>query len=469
MTARITKFTVACLLLLFSRTASAQVTDAFCEPICYSDAQYFAPVDFDFDCRPIRKDCGFFFNYEKVAWSIGGERTPIGSPNAQVLSEDIFPDELALPLNGIVGPPQYPIMNGLQDVAPFAEFGGGDRYELGYYNDNAGWMIGVLDGPDVTTFNDFGIGPQASGFGSLHINFDLSSPGLLLGFRDYGGVVTNGVEVPTATQGGPGVGGNLVIDDLNGNLIAGAVFTFIDVDASGDFNDGDIITGIAYDYGDLYEFNVRFNQVNVTNSTRTRGVELMRFHELSNRHHMAKHQNRQWTIGYGVRFMEIDDSFNFSGTSDLFRGRNFVSTDVENQLVGPQIRAKWSTEKHRFRLGIDTRVMFGYNIQDFDQKGALAEGNTPGGLNQPAILQPNGWSYGKRENDFSPLVELRADLSYQVTGALALKLGYTAMYTDNISRAASVTRWSLPDMGFLEGGQQDVFINGVNGGVEVVY
>ena len=37
--------------------------------------QLFAPVDFDFDCLPIRDDCGFFFNYNRLNWAATGERT----------------------------------------------------------------------------------------------------------------------------------------------------------------------------------------------------------------------------------------------------------------------------------------------------------------------------------------------------------------------------------------------------------
>jgi hypothetical protein len=40
---------------------------------------------------------------------------------------------------------------------------------------------------------------------------------------------------------------------------------------------------------------------------------------------------------------------------------------------------------------------------------------------------------------------------------------------DNVSRAASVNRWRLPDMGFNPAGQQEIFMNGADFGVEVVY
>jgi hypothetical protein len=69
------------------------------------------------------------------------------------------------------------------------------------------------------------------------------------------------------------------------------------------------------------------------------------------------------------------------------------------------------------------------------------------------------------------MAEMRVEGSYQVTTAFALKLGYTAIFADNITRASQVVQYSLPDMGFREDqiGEQEIFINGADVGVEVVY
>ena len=138
--------------------------------------------------------------------------------------------------------------------------------------------------------------------------------------------------------------------------------------------------------------------------------------------------------------------------------------------MGPQIRAKWSRQRGRWNLGIDSRFLFGYNVQDLDQVGAIGELLIPGALNSLASGQPTAFSYGRQENDFSPVVELRADLSYQMTSSIAARLGYTGTFVDNITRASQMVRWALPDLGLLEGsGKQDIFINGVNFGFDVVY
>jgi hypothetical protein len=444
--------------------------DEFCEPACYHEQQWFAPVDFDYDCLPIRRDCGWFFHYSRLSWAVDNERTSIGAPGAVVPSEDIWP--AILQLDPQDDPPQtYAIQNALQNDTP-TKFGWGNRYEAGYFSGQHGVMLGVMEDVSVQSGSLFGDGPEASGFGSLHVNYLLQNPDLLLGFRDYGGVFvqaqTGDVEVPTPTQGGPGVGGNGVVDDLNGNLINGPVAILGDVNGDGTIDDDEIIA-IVVDYGDLYLFNTTYNQIAVRNSTRTDGVELMKTYVLDNSHWFVKEQNAQIEVGAGVRFMRIRDEFGFEGSSDFFRGRNFVATDVDNQIVGPQLYARYTKQTKRLQLGAGGRFMFGYNVQDLSQTGVVGQNMIPGGLNQSAILQPTGFNYGRQDNDFSPVAEFRADAAYQLTGALAIRLGYTAIFADNVTRAASVTKWALPDMGFNESGQQHIFMNGADLGFELVY
>ena len=43
-----------------------------------NDLQWFEPVDLDLDGRGLRDRAGFFFRYEKLYWSVGGERVEVG-------------------------------------------------------------------------------------------------------------------------------------------------------------------------------------------------------------------------------------------------------------------------------------------------------------------------------------------------------------------------------------------------------
>ena len=46
-------------------------------------------------------------------------------------------------------PPPYVVQNTLHDVPPNAGFAMGNRYEFGYRDNGHGWMIGILDGPEL--------------------------------------------------------------------------------------------------------------------------------------------------------------------------------------------------------------------------------------------------------------------------------------------------------------------------------
>jgi hypothetical protein len=472
------------------------------------DLQLFSPTDFDFDNRPIRRDSGYFFRYDKLSWVFVGEHVTVGDNSVGVQSEEIYRQN---PQDDGIAPASYQIKNGLQEMSPNDKFAWGERYEFGVFGGDSGWLIGVLDGPEAITQATYGfgtgvfgdttatpvtIGPArgSAGFGSVHVNF-ATPPDFLLGFRDYHINGLLNVQSPTLNGPGPRILAIEEIDDfvfITGGFIdpdTGEFFTFDTVlssielgditltkiqDALADDLDGDGIAGFdpatgIVDFDDLYTFNIRFNTFSVRNVTETQGIEIMRTHRLTNRHKMAKHQGNNLDIAYGVRFLRLRDSFYFEGTGGIL-GRTFAETNSENQIVGPQIRAKWSRQRGRWNLGIDGRFLFGYNIQDLDQVGAVGELLIPGALNSLASGQPTAFSYGRQENDFSPVIELRADLSYQATGAIAARLGYTATFVDNITRSSQMVRWALPDMGILEGsGEQDIFINGVNFGFDVVY
>jgi hypothetical protein len=118
---------------------------------------------------------------------------------------------------------------------------------------------------------------------------------------------------------------------------------------------------------------------------------------------------------------------------------------------------------------VDGRFVFGFNTQDLDQTGAIGEDLNPGAVNSLINAQPNAVKHGRTDSDFSPLVEFRAETSYRITNSIKARLGYTAIFVDNVTRASQTVRWFLPDLGLLEGGQQDIFINGANFGFDVVY
>ena len=469
--------------------------------------QWFEPVEVDLD-GDLYERSGFYFGYEKLYWNTTGERTTIGDPDVFVLSEDIFPvnpqdiDDFGM------APVPYQIINGIQNAPPDATFAWGNRYEAGYTCGNRGWMIGVLDGPDaldtryygfqlrneptliedpdfpVPVFKELLTGyeqlvpvtgeviidpvtqmpipiPTPNGWGSIHVNFRIPDANFLKGFRDYH---TTTLSVPDLDELGGGrwvvqSGPSLIVDEIPDDIDENGINGFAVI----------IIGGVPFfitDFNDLHNFNIRFNSLIVRNSSTTDGVELMRTHQFDNRHRMQKNQHKHFELGYGVRFLRLNDTFSWQGYGDIL-GFSFVDMKTDNSIVGPQVRMRYEDQRGKWRFNLDGRAMLGWNIQDTDFNGGLGYDLNPGALNKPVIFQPTYFDYGRRDDSFAPVGELRAEASYQLTSALELKLGYTFMFIDGISRSASLVDYVLPDMGIRPGGKQEIFINGVNFGIEL--
>lgn len=463
--------------------------------------QWFEPVEVDLDGELYERS-GFFFGYEKLYWNFTGERTTIGDPNVVVLSEDIFPVNPQDEDNNNMAPEPYQVINGIQDAPPDATFGWGDRYEAGYTCDGRGWMIGVLAGPEainqqlygfqlqqtptliepadgfpipvftelITGFND----ETPFGWGSIHVNFRVPSDNFLKGFRDYH-LVTQDVDddlgdfsggrwIVYHGPGGTGTDGQAtdqIPDDIDEDGINGFAGIPI-VDPEGNIIDVIFLT----DFDDLYLFNIRFNSMIVRSSTQTDGVEVMRTHEIDNRHKMAKRQNNRFELAYGVRYLRLKDRFEWQGIGDIL-GYSFNDTVTDNNIVGPQVRLRWESQRGKWRLNLDGRAMLGWNINNSNMEGGLGFDLNPGGLNKPVIFQPTYFQYGRRDDQFAPVGEFRAEASYQLTSALELKVGYNFTFIDGISRSGQLVDYVLPDMGLLPGGDQEIFINGVNVGLEL--
>ncbi len=512
-------FAAACALLA-PGVAYGQAEDAFCDVNCYHEQQWFAPVDFDFDCQPIDRGCGYFFNYNRLAWDIGGERVTIGSPGLTAQSEVIFRQN---PFDEGTAPPSYTIHNGITDAPPDAEGAWGNRYEFGYFNGDNGWMIGVIEGleaisqetygfqeltvpgtlPLFTQANDpnfapgftivgpdgtlptsgFNLSTTANGFGSVHVNFEAPA-GFLTGFRDYHINGPNNEQAPTT--GGPGIqlsavvivnnqitditlasGADGITDDLDGDGIAGFGVILADLNGDGTIDDDEVLATFV-DFNDLHQFNIRFNTLFVRNNAQADGVELMKTLELDNSHLTEKGQRNHFDVALGARYFRLKDEFFWTGDIDTF-GTTFQTTEADNNIVGPQIRARWSHQRHRLTFGLDGRVMFGYNIENLRQRGAIGRLLEPGALNRSATAQPTYVANGRQETEFSPLAELRADVRYRITDVFSARLGYTATFIDNVTRASQVVQYRLPDLGIRAGGQQEIYFGGVDVGFEAVY
>jgi hypothetical protein len=149
---------------------------------------------------------GYFFAYNKLFWSYTGERVTVGSGNVsetimffngtqtqQITASDgefaeiiyrVNPQDFVDPNNPL--PPPHVIHNTLNNVPPKAGFAFGDRYELGYRDEGHGWLLGVLDGPQLNQTQTFGFTPDANGIFPPFIDPDYQAASAAPGGRAFG-------------------------------------------------------------------------------------------------------------------------------------------------------------------------------------------------------------------------------------------------------------------------------------------
>lgn len=299
-------------------------------------------------------------------------------------------------------------------------------------------------------FNDTNKGTISTAIAAL--NTDLATLDAALANLDTGTLIGGGQDITVDEE-------IRQADDLNGDGASGFRNVVALVDGV------PVIVGRILDYGDLYTFNVFFDQVTVRNQTEVDGFELMRTHTLSTRHKLQQGRWDGLRFSYGARFLSLKDDFYFQGLGSIL-GRTTVSTDVENQVVGPQIGLKWTRRDGPWNFVVEGRGTLGYNIVDVDQNGIFGEELVPGALNRPIAGRTTTTVDGQRYDEFSPLGELRAQISYRVAESISLQAGYTAKYVGNVHRGAQATAWNAPNFG-IDDSTSDIFINGLNFGIEL--
>jgi hypothetical protein len=316
------------------------------------------------------------------------------------------------------------------------------QWRIGDANGNGVIDDGETLGPAVVFGEDYSeTKPRTSGFGSIHVNFELANPRLLEGFRDYNGQVIQGIEVPTPTIGGPGVGGNGATDDLNGDL-ATMGFTFVDANGNGVFDGDEAITGIFIDYPDLYTYDLGFYVSNSKTLQRWRGARISQTFEFAT--DPTPSEELSFKVSVGARFFGCTSTEQavIKGAIN-YQARGAGSTDT--QAVGPEVGIRLTQRVRRWVLDADAYVAASYGEGSSDV-ALTASGSSfiPGALNQPAILSPNSIPDFRRHTGWQevrPLAEASARLSYRLTPTVSPFLSVNAGSLSGQSPAFDSARW----------------------------
>ena len=91
-----------------------------------------------------------------------------------------------------------------------------------------------------------------------------------------------------------------------------------------------------------------------------------------------------------------------------------------------------------------------------------------GELYEPALMGPTYFTHWAHIQEWSPAVELRTELKYQLTRSITFRAGWTGIWIDNLARASNLVNYEVAYMGLnTHFNRQDVFIHGLTLGVEV--
>jgi hypothetical protein len=467
----------------------------------YHDLQLFAPADLgDFGNQP-DPHYGFFGSYERVNWHIGKPKGAlIGSADAEGLYRtdgNLITEDNSVSTN---------LLN--------ASTGWGNRFDLGYMQDNNnGWLVSVtsnvgngqqfnmdnalvlFDDPNSFLSPVF-VDRDGDGFDDdLNHNLVYGQDGEDTGtfYEDPINEVIPGTP-QVITNGAPGVieagaitvapGGTVGDVTAEAGVVvvtpaAGAVVTATGINRHYDLPlDGIPDTPTAFDLGDSMTVLTRFDTLAVSNKSSYNTVELMKMYRFD-----RDQFGGIFELYGGARYTQFDDQFRLDMGGGYFDG-SFVNNQVLNNMVGPQIGGRYAHQKGRWNVSVEGRYFAAANIQNTTQSSGIASAAnqypdaTTNGVQQPTLapnysLFGNGL-YGKSAADsdlsrqFSNVGELRLNTTYSLSKSVALKVGYTMTYMDNIARASNTITYALPNFGInRDQPGERLFVQGVNFGVEL--
>lgn len=408
------------LALTLTSTASAQQM--------IGDLQLFRPFEADCydDCEPNQ---GFFLTWDLLVWNVSSpEEVEIGLSGASRRQFVLFEgnDDVDASGGGF-----ETVENGLDTGGYEDRFYRGQRVEFGYMEDDAGWIVSAFD---LQGHTQEVVGSDAN------VIFD-DPQGRIVGF----------VDISDEIGGDP----DGFADDLNNNFVHGQ-------DGLDSDGDGAPDTPFPTDFGDLVPLPIRFDHLHAKLIVDPWSVEAMRVWRTD------KTQFGGWfEVGVGLRYLNFGEEYSVFGEGGGFDD-SYWSTESDNAILGPQFGVRWFNKCCRWTHSVELKFAPAVNFQSVRFHSVLGNNLVSGTPNFPFDFGPQGYNDSTHEVEFSPVVELRLQTSFQLTRAISVRAGYSAIYTDGIARASSMVNYSLDQFGILqEENTQDVTMHGFTIGIEV--
>lgn len=403
-----------------------------------ADAQLFAPYAMDEFGGGPRPNEGVFFTFDYMRWTIS--KPDVTTIGYQGLTRQVYYE-----------PDRWTIQSNTNDTGFLkSDWVDGQRFEFGDVSGHHGWVFGAY---------------------RLHEQFQ----------RD----VFSGVDM---------VFQDLEYGDPAQRHLQGYV-------AHMDGYEGDVA---VYTDFEIHDLPVTFDDVTIENRVEHWSAEWMYLYRL----HPGNHGGIL-ELYFGARYMEFDEQFMVDARGERFYydahdpptpiGARTVladstwTTDAENHIVGPQIGMRYFKTTGRWTFSSEGRFFAGFNSQNIRQRGTLGSkledawprgdavyqdlGNTwaaPFPYYNPYVpltMTQTSFNHEDHEDEFTPAVELRIEAKYQFSRAIAFRVGWDALWMDNIARSSNMIDYTLSEtsmMGInMHKNRQDVLMQGWTLGVEL--
>jgi hypothetical protein len=172
-------------------------------------------------------------------------------------------------------------------------------------------------------------------------------------------------------------------------------------------------------------------------------------------------------VVYGLRAFDSQDPYEWQGFGGIL-GRAFSNTDAGNQILAPQIGFIWANSLGKWMFEIQGTALAGYNTGRIEQHNGIGEQFIPGALNRPLYAQPAYTSHVENHHDFSPGGEIRVQTTYRFTDSIVLHIAWSELYLDNVLLSDNRVNFYLPSMGLLDPGDQQFLTQNLYCGIEYV-
>lgn len=451
--------------------------------------QLFAPAEYSHYGGGVRAKEGFFFSFDLLYWSTS-------APQGEEIG---FPGE-RLAYYGPEDTDAVVQTNSLNTEMFQQQWENGERFEIGDRWRHHGWMLGTLR-MKTNSSNEI----VANGVSMVWDDPVFGAPGapsqqLLKGYylipRSDPQEWPSSVPVEDQVYVGP-------VDPDDSEAVTEVLPIY------GPFTDGPIgYVTVVVDEGDsaqpavLRPLPIVFDDVIVENRNEMWGTELM----YSYRSHPQKHGGF-FEAYFGARYLEFNDLFDVSaenripgenadedGEQDVEErvpywtpgaalANSYWHTNADNHIVGPQVALRWFRTSDRWTFDTSGRFVAGFNNQNIFQQGTLASRWTPGSKytsdiefepadfqGRPLLMSKTSFTHREHAVEWSPIVEFRVNLQYQLTRGISLRGGWTGMWMDGIARGSSLNVYRVPDMGIdMADNREAVFVHGFNFGAQLNY